>query len=88
MFKDWLEKQKAKSALLQVFRNADLWISYSYGPSSGRIYPKIHSVKFDSNNKCLSYVFTLPIGMDPKEIKKKLYCFQQVFGKNINVFGV
>lgn len=87
MLKDWLAKQKAKSALLQVFRNADLWISYSYGSSSGRIYPKIHSIKFDSNNKCLSYVFTLPIGMDPKEIKKKLYCFQQVFGKNIELKG-
>lgn len=87
MIKEWIDKQRAKSILQTVFKNGEIGISYSYGQSSGKIYPKIHSVKFDKENKCLVYVFTLPVGMDPKEVKKKLYCFQQVFGKSIELEG-
>lgn len=87
MLKEWIDKQRAKGILQTVFKNGDIGISYSYGKTTGKIYPKIHSVKFDRENKCLVYVFTLPIGLDPKELKKKLYCFQQVFGKNIELDG-
>lgn len=87
MIKEWIDKQRAKGILQTVFKNGDIGISYSYGQTSGKIYPKVHSVKFDSKNKCLVYVFTLPVGLDPKELKKKLYCFQQVFGKNIELDG-
>lgn len=90
MIKEWLDKHRAKGILKTVFKNGDISMSYSYGPNganSGVVYPKIHSIKFDYKNKRAIYVFTLPIGMDPKEVKKKLYCFQQVFGKNIELEG-
>lgn len=89
MIKEWFAKQKAKATLLHAFKMADLSISYSYGNgrANGVIYPKIRSVQFDYDNKTAIFSFSLPTGMDPKEIKKKEYCFQQVFGKNIELKG-
>jgi DNA segregation ATPase FtsK/SpoIIIE, S-DNA-T family len=85
MIGEWFAKQKAKAALFQIFKNGEM--SYSYGENKGKIYPKIRSVKFDYKNKSVRYAFSIPAGMDPKEIKKKEYCFQQVFGKNIELKG-
>lgn len=87
MLKDWLVKQKAKATLLQVFKDGDMGVSYSYGQSKGKIYPKIRSVEFDYKNKAVIYSFSLPTGLDPKEVKKKEYCFKQVFGENIELKG-
>lgn len=87
MFLEWLAKQRAKAALFQVFRNGELGVSYSYGQNKGKVYPKVHAVQFDQKNKAVIFTFTLPIGMDPKEIKKKEYCFKQVFGPNLEIKG-
>ncbi|WP_312474185.1 FtsK/SpoIIIE domain-containing protein [Neobacillus sp.] len=87
MIKEWLAKQKMKASVLQVFRNADIGISYSYGNNAGKVYPKIRQVKFDYEHKTAICYFSLPTGLDPKEIKKKEYCFHQVFGKNIEIKG-
>lgn len=85
MIKEWIYKQKAKSTLMNVFRIGDISRSYSYGQSKGVIYPKIHSVRL--KNHVVTYAFSLPNGLDPKEIKKKEYCFHQIFGKNIELKG-
>lgn len=87
MIGEWFAKQKAKAALFQAFKNGEMGVSYSYGENKGKIYPKIRSVRFDYKNKFVIYAFSIPTGMDPKEIKKKDYCFQQVFGKNIEIRG-
>lgn len=87
MITAWIEKQQAKASLLKVFKNGDIGISYSYGKNSGKIYPKIHNITFGPNNKTITYVFTLPTGLDPKEIAKKEYCFKQVFGDGIELKG-
>lgn len=87
MIKDWLAKQKAKAMLLKVFKDGDIGISYSYGQNKGMVYPKIRSVRFDYDNKAVIYSFSLPTGLDPKEVKKKEYCFKQVFGKNLELKG-
>lgn len=87
MLKDWLAKQKAKAMLLKVFKDGDIGISYSYGQNKGMVYPKIRSVKFDYDNKAVIYAFSLPTGLDPKDVKKKEYCFKQVFGQNIELKG-
>lgn len=87
MIKEWFAKQQAKAALLQVFKNGDLGISYSYGQNKGMVYPRIRKVELDYENKAVIYAFSIPTGLDPKEIKKKEYCFQQVFGKNIELKG-
>jgi DNA segregation ATPase FtsK/SpoIIIE, S-DNA-T family len=87
MIKEWLAKQKAKSALVKVFRDGDIGIAYSYGQNKGTVYPKIRSVKFDYDQKAVIYAFSIPTGLDPKDVKKKEYCFKQVFGKNIELKG-
>ena len=87
MIKEWLDQKRAKGILQTVFKNGDIGISYAYGQTKGKIYPKIHSAAFNRDEKCIVYVFTLPVGLDPKEMKKKWYCFQQVFGKHIELEG-
>ncbi|MGX1402365.1 S-DNA-T family DNA segregation ATPase FtsK/SpoIIIE [Bradyrhizobium japonicum] len=87
MITEWLAKQQAKSTLIRAFKNGEMGVSYSYDQSKGMVYPKIRSVQFDNKNKAVHYSFSLPVGMDPKEVKKKEYCFQQVFGKNIELKG-
>lgn len=87
MIKTWLIKQKMKGSLLQVFRQGELGTSYNYSNNQGKIYPKIRNIKFDAQKKTMTAYFSLPTGMDPKEIKKKEYCFQQVFGPNIEIKG-
>jgi DNA segregation ATPase FtsK/SpoIIIE, S-DNA-T family len=87
MLKNWLVQQKAKGILRQVFMSGDIGITYSYGESKGTIYPKIRKVKFDQKKNTVIYYFSIPSGLDPKEIKKKEYCFRQTFGKNIEIKG-
>lgn len=85
--KMWLAKQRARAALMKVFRNGEIGNRYSYGSNSGLVYPKIHSVNINQKEKNLTYVFSIPTGMDPKQIKKKEYCFMQVFGEQIEIKG-
>lgn len=87
MLKSWIREQKAKAILLQVFKSGELGIEYAYGKNKGMLYPKIRSVKFDQDKKTVTYYFSIPHGMDPKEIKKKRYCFEQTFGQKIEVKG-
>ncbi|MFS0766171.1 FtsK/SpoIIIE domain-containing protein [Peribacillus sp. 1P06PB] len=83
--KMWLAKQQAKASLMKAFRNGEVGNHYSYSSNSGLVYPKIHAV--DIQKTKLTYVFTIPTGMDPKEIKKKEFCFKQVFGERIELKG-
>jgi DNA segregation ATPase FtsK/SpoIIIE, S-DNA-T family len=87
MIKTWINKQKVKAIVSRVFRQAELGITYNYSDNKGIIYPKIRDIKFDYQNKTMTCYFSLPTGMDPKEIKKKEYCFHQVFGRNIEIKG-
>ncbi|MCM3405933.1 FtsK/SpoIIIE domain-containing protein [Cytobacillus oceanisediminis] len=87
LIKEWFAKQQAKAALLKVFKDGDIGISYSYGQNKGMVYPKIRSVKLDYENQAVIYTFSIPTGLDPKDVKKKEYCFQQVFGKHIELKG-
>lgn len=87
MIKKFIRNQQSKAFLMKAFKSADLGISYSYGKNKGVIYPKIHSVKFNRKNQSVQYAFSIPTGLDPKDVKKKDYCFRQVFGKNIELKG-
>lgn len=83
----WMEKQQAKAILLKVFKSGNIGAAFSYGKTNGLIYPKIRNVYFDNKKNAFLYTFSLPFGMDPQEIRKKEYCFQQVFGENIKIEG-
>ncbi|MBB6283842.1 FtsK/SpoIIIE domain-containing protein [Geobacillus subterraneus] len=81
----WLQKQHAKSQLRRAFQAAGLYVTYRSGERELKVFPKIHSVINDSDR--IEYAFTLVNGMDPKEVLKKEYVFQQVFGQHVQLEG-
>lgn len=85
MIKEWLQKQRAKSQLRKAFQAAGLYVAYKSGDKEMKVFPNVHSVRIGDDQT--EYVFTLINGMDPKEVKKKEYVFQQVFGRNTEVKG-
>ncbi|AMQ19676.1 FtsK/SpoIIIE domain-containing protein [Geobacillus sp. JS12] len=85
MIKEWLQKQRAKSQLRKAFQAAGLYVTYRSGERELKVFPKIHSVINDIDR--IEYVFTLISGMDPKEVLKKEYVFQQVFGQHVQLGG-
>jgi DNA segregation ATPase FtsK/SpoIIIE, S-DNA-T family len=85
MLKEWFKKQQMKSVLRKCFRSAEIYQIYRSGDKTIYIYPKIHSVQFKENKTI--FTFTLRNGMNPKEIMKKEYVFQQVFGQQIEIDG-
>ncbi|MDW7616989.1 FtsK/SpoIIIE domain-containing protein [Peribacillus simplex] len=88
MLREFLYKSKAKAELIKVFRSAGLHKTYkSKGGSERTIFPQIHDIHIDKENKSLRYTFTLLNGMDPKEVAKKEYVFRQHFGRSITIEG-
>ncbi|MEH6848551.1 FtsK/SpoIIIE domain-containing protein [Bacillus pseudomycoides] len=83
--KDWINKQSLKNQLIEVFGKAGLYIDHQTRGGKIPIYPKIHDIKTD--DKGTTYVFTIPNGLDPDKVEKKMYCFQQILGKNIKING-
>jgi len=87
VLKEFIAKQKAKTELIKAFGNMGLYKTYKSGEKERKLYPKIHSVRFNYEEKTLEYVFTLLNGMDPKELDKKEYVITQHFGKNYTLEG-
>lgn len=88
MIREFLHKSKAKAELIKAFRSAELFKHYkSRGGSERTIFPQIHDIHFDKENKSLRYTFTLLNGMDPKEVRKKEFIFRQHFGRSIDLQG-
>lgn len=85
MLKDFIYKQKEKSKLKKVFHSAGLYITYKNGNKDIQIYPKIHSIV--QKDKKTEITFTLINGMNPKDLRKSEYCFQQAYGKKIKLDG-
>ncbi|PFW97689.1 FtsK/SpoIIIE domain-containing protein [Bacillus pseudomycoides] len=83
--KDWLHKQSLKNQLIEVFGKAALYVDHQTRGGKVPIYPKIHDIFSSKNN--VRYVFTIPNGLDPQQIEKKWFCFQQVLGRNIAING-
>ncbi len=84
---EMVAKLHEKTQLKKAFKNAGLINKYKSGDKEIIIYPKIHSVQFDDRDKKTIYTFSLLNGMDPREVKKKEYVFQQHFGRNIELEG-
>ncbi|WP_350370983.1 FtsK/SpoIIIE domain-containing protein (plasmid) [Bacillus cereus] len=85
ILKDWLHKQSLKNRLIEVFVKAGLYVDHQTRGGKVPIYPKIHDI-FPSKEK-VRYIFTIPNGLDPKNIEKKWFCFQQILGRNVAIEG-
>ncbi|MBK5500919.1 FtsK/SpoIIIE domain-containing protein [Peribacillus sp. TH14] len=88
MIREFLYKSKAKGELIKAFRSAGLFKQYkSKGGTERTIFPQVHDIHLDKENKSLRYTFTLLNGMDPKEVRKKEFVFRQHFGRSIALDG-
>lgn len=74
---------KAREMMMKAFRSGEIYLKYTSGDKTKWIYPKMQNVDIDS--KRLQIVFTIPVGMNPSDVKKKEWVFKQVFGKNIEL---
>lgn len=84
--KPFINKMNAKTILKQAFDAGKIYLSSkNSGGKEIRRYPKIHDVQIKTD--FTRYIFTLPNGFDPKEMKKKEFAFQQVFGPHIELKG-
>ncbi|HDX9614576.1 TPA: DNA translocase FtsK [Bacillus toyonensis] len=83
--KGWLKKKKYKYQLEEVFKKAKLYDEHITRGGKVPIYPKIQDV-FEGNES-VRYTFTLPNGVDPAQIHKKWFCFQQILGENLMMEG-
>ncbi|MBE7121976.1 FtsK/SpoIIIE domain-containing protein [Bacillus cereus] len=85
IIKEWLHKQSLKHQLIEVFGKAGLYVDHQTRGGKVPIYPKIHHISSSKEN--VRYVFTIPNGLDPKNIEKKWFCFQQILGRNVAIEG-
>jgi S-DNA-T family DNA segregation ATPase FtsK/SpoIIIE len=77
---------RQKAELKRAFHKAELYHVYkNNGGKATYVYPKIHAIK--SQEYETVYVFTLRNGMDPKEVKKKQFVFEQFFGSKLELEG-
>lgn len=85
--KEFLFKQKVKSRLLDCFRSAEIYFTARSGNRTVYIYPKIHSVVNKEKDNLTEIVFTLRNGMNPTDLIKQRFVFEQYFGKSIDLKG-
>lgn len=85
MLKEWLQRRKHKYQLEMVFQKAKLYDEHITRGGKVPIFPKIHDVSEQKGS--VRYTFTLPNGVDPAQIQKKWFCFQQILGKNLMIEG-
>lgn len=83
MLKEYLLKQKLRSKLLQAFKSGQIYNTYKKDNTTRYIMPKIQAV--DVKKERMYYVFSIPLGFDPKEVLKKEWLFKQQFGDNIKL---
>ncbi|MEK7019582.1 FtsK/SpoIIIE domain-containing protein [Bacillus sp. FSL R9-9410] len=85
IIKEWFHKQNLKNRLIGVFGKAGLYVDHQTRGGKVPIYPKIHDIS--STQERVRYVFTILNGLDPKNIEKKWFCFQQILGHNVAIEG-
>ncbi|MCX9102851.1 FtsK/SpoIIIE domain-containing protein [Bacillus anthracis] len=83
--KGWLKKKRYKYQLEEVFKKAKLYDEHITRGGKVPIYPTIHDVY--EGKESVRYTFTLPNGVDPAQIHKKWFCFQQILGENLMMEG-
>ncbi|MCC3688435.1 DUF87 domain-containing protein [Bacillus cereus] len=83
--KGWLKKKRYKCQLEEVFKKAKIYDEHVTRGGKLPIYPKIHDVY--EGKESVRYTFTLPNGVDPAQIHKKWFCFQQILGENLMMEG-
>ncbi|UKL30056.1 DUF87 domain-containing protein [Bacillus phage PK2] len=85
MVTDFIKTRIAKKKLKNAFSIAGLYYSTKWNNQTVRNFPRILDVRFKPDKTV--YVFRLPHGIDPKELKKKEFVFRSMFGELIELKG-
>ncbi|ARJ20129.1 cell division protein FtsK [Bacillus mycoides] len=85
IIKEWLHKRSLKHQIIEVFQKAGLYTEHQTRGGKVPIYPNVQNISFTKEN--VRYVFTIPNGLDPQNIEKKWFCFQQILGRNVAIEG-
>ncbi|QOR56292.1 FtsK/SpoIIIE-like protein [Bacillus phage DLc1] len=85
MIKEWWKKRREQDKLNEVFDKSGLYVEHYTRGGTIKVYPKVNDVI--EGKDVTKYIFTIPTGLDPELIRKKMFCFQQVLGTNIYIEG-
>jgi DNA segregation ATPase FtsK/SpoIIIE, S-DNA-T family len=87
----FFKKRFHKDKLTNAFNTAGLYYTSERNGKKFYKFPSVLDVRFheDPNGKPIktTYVFRLPHGVDPKELKKKEFVFRSMFGDLIEIKG-
>lgn len=78
---DWMKNRQAKAKLKNAFHCGNIGVKYH----NQFVFPFIHNCKVTADKTV--FVFSVPVGLDPKEVQKRSYVFRQVFGSNVELEG-
>lgn len=78
----------ARRALKRAFNAGGIYIAHkNSGGKQIRQYPRLLDMRLDTESETFTYVFSLPLGFSPDELRKREYVFRQSFGGNIELSG-
>src|SRR4051794_14575952 len=78
----------ARRALKRAFNAGGIYIAHkNSGGKQIRQYPRLLDMRPDTESETFTYVFTIPLGFSPDELRKREYVFRQAFGGNIELSG-
>jgi DNA segregation ATPase FtsK/SpoIIIE, S-DNA-T family len=78
----------ARKALKRAFNAGGVYIAHkNSGGKQIRQYPRLLDMRPDTESETFTYVFSLPLGFSPDELRKREYVFRQAFGGNIELSG-
>ncbi|WP_051291393.1 FtsK/SpoIIIE domain-containing protein [Fictibacillus gelatini] len=69
--------------LIKTFRAGQIYLKKKIGKDDIRIFPKIHSIRPLPGR--VEYVFTVPLGLNPADIEKKRWLFENKYGMAIEL---
>ncbi len=72
-----MQRQELVEKVVKAFKHGEIYRK----SGDKKTFPVINTVDFKQDKTVI--VFTLPLGVHHLKVKKKLYVFQQAFGKNI-----
>lgn len=80
-----LPEPRVRSKAMSIFKAGDICIKKKrwFAKNETKIFPTIHAVKIGRDKTDI--VFSVPFGLNPDEVTKKQWLFQQKFGTNIEL---
>lgn len=80
-----LPESKVRTMMHKCFQAGELYLVQKVKKGERRIYPTINRVSILTDRMQVN--FSLPHGVDPKEVQRHEWAFKQLFGDNIDIEG-